>query len=335
MGLESATFVSQLVSSNPATGDLESQGDDHLRMIKAALQASFPTASKAFYNPSALNKTADFTVLTTQQNTTFFVDTTAGAVVATLPGLASGDAGWECFFIKTNTGTNPLFIQPSAGTIQSGEVAGLSKTRRCIPGRRTRVVWSATSFYAERVETDPIGTVKPNFLSATPVGYEPANGTALASTALYPDYNAAVGSLTVPDCTGRVIAGKEASATRLTIAVAGINGAGLGAAGSSQSVTIAQANLPAANLSSASLTGSVSTTVNVANGSSVWSGGGDGSNVAAGGGATPRNASQANVTAALSSGTVTIGGTVPLGGSGTALSNVQPTIVLPMIIVVE
>jgi hypothetical protein len=51
----------------------------------------------------------------------------------------------------------------------------------------------------------------------------------------------------------------------------------------------------------------------------VWNGGGDGANVVAGGGATPRNASQSNVTASLASGTVTFGGTLPLGGSGTAI----------------
>lgn len=83
--------------------------------------------------------------------------------------------------------------------------------------------------------------------------------------------------------------------------------------------TVALANLPATNLSIASLTGSVGTGITVNNGANVWTGGGDGANVVAGGGATPRNASQSAVTAALASGTVTFGGSVPLGGSGTAL----------------
>jgi hypothetical protein len=83
--------------------------------------------------------------------------------------------------------------------------------------------------------------------------------------------------------------------------------------------TILLANLPSTNLSLASLTGSVGTGVNVSNGSNVWNGGGDGANVVAGGGATPRNASQANVSASLASGAVTFGGNIPLGGSGTAM----------------
>ena len=42
MGLESATYVSQLVTTNPTSTDPKSQGDDHLRLIKTVLQNTFP-----------------------------------------------------------------------------------------------------------------------------------------------------------------------------------------------------------------------------------------------------------------------------------------------------
>lgn len=42
MGLESATFVSQLDASNPVGSDLRSTADDHLRLIKSALTGTFP-----------------------------------------------------------------------------------------------------------------------------------------------------------------------------------------------------------------------------------------------------------------------------------------------------
>lgn len=48
----------------------------------------------------------------------------------------------------------------------------------------------------------------------------------------------------MPDCTGRVIAGKEASATRLTTAGSGIDGDTLGAAGGSQTHTLTEAQMP-------------------------------------------------------------------------------------------
>lgn len=43
MPLETAPFVTDLVASNPANSDNVQQGADHLRLIKAALLASFPT----------------------------------------------------------------------------------------------------------------------------------------------------------------------------------------------------------------------------------------------------------------------------------------------------
>lgn len=41
MALETATFIADLVPANPGSTDPKSQGDDHLRMIKAVLQATF------------------------------------------------------------------------------------------------------------------------------------------------------------------------------------------------------------------------------------------------------------------------------------------------------
>lgn len=45
MSLESASWVTQLVSTNPTATDKIGQGDDHLRMIKTVLQNSFPSTS--------------------------------------------------------------------------------------------------------------------------------------------------------------------------------------------------------------------------------------------------------------------------------------------------
>lgn len=45
MGLEAATYPSQLVLTNPTAGDPKSQGDDHLRLIKTVIQSTFPNVS--------------------------------------------------------------------------------------------------------------------------------------------------------------------------------------------------------------------------------------------------------------------------------------------------
>lgn len=47
MPLESATYISSLDASNPAGTDPKSQGDDHLRLIKSAIKATFPNVSGA------------------------------------------------------------------------------------------------------------------------------------------------------------------------------------------------------------------------------------------------------------------------------------------------
>ncbi len=47
MGLETATYISDLNPSNPAAADEVSKADDHLRLIKAVLQATFPSITGA------------------------------------------------------------------------------------------------------------------------------------------------------------------------------------------------------------------------------------------------------------------------------------------------
>lgn len=47
MALEAATYIGDLVSTNPAGSDQKKEGDDHIRLIKAALKATFPTATGA------------------------------------------------------------------------------------------------------------------------------------------------------------------------------------------------------------------------------------------------------------------------------------------------
>lgn len=48
MGLETAVYLASLNSNNPAFNDPKAQGDDHLRLIKASLQATFPDLAGRF-----------------------------------------------------------------------------------------------------------------------------------------------------------------------------------------------------------------------------------------------------------------------------------------------
>lgn len=52
MGLESATYIADLVNTNPTGSDDRSTADDHLRLIKAVLLNQFPNFVGAAVNPT-------------------------------------------------------------------------------------------------------------------------------------------------------------------------------------------------------------------------------------------------------------------------------------------
>lgn len=49
MTIETATFVGDLDPTEPGATDFVSEGDDHLRLLKSILQATFPDATEARY----------------------------------------------------------------------------------------------------------------------------------------------------------------------------------------------------------------------------------------------------------------------------------------------
>jgi microcystin-dependent protein len=168
------------------------------------------------------------------------------------------------------------------------------------------------------------GTTAPNGSFVLPSGQAISRTTYAAYFAMVgTTYGAGDGSTTfnVIDKRGRVSAGRDdmggSAASRLTVTYFGTNAAALGAAGGAESLTIAQANIPNYNLNLAGLTVSGSVPVNGrvnAIGSTNEFLCSDG----AGGGVTQ--------TPSIVGGTV--GGTLPIGGSGTPASKVQPTIIV-------
>lgn len=156
----------------------------------------------------------------------------------------------------------------------------------------------------------PAGVVWPYAGASAPSGWLLADGSAVSRTtyaslfaAISTTYGVGDGSTTfnLPDAKGRVIAGKEATATRLTSAGGGVDGATLGATGGTDSHTLTTAQMP-----------SHSHTVQGYNTGSVV---GSATTVATGvSGASPNTV------------------TVSTQGSGSAHPNAQPTIVLNYII---
>lgn len=143
MGLETPSFVSDLVTTNPTATDFKSQGDDHLRAIKTALAASFPNSDRAFRFPRYVAKTTSYTILSTDMSKTISFDATAGALAPTLPTLVSGDDGWMVRLTKIDSSANAVTITPPAGTINGASTVALT-----LQWQSALVVWTGSTFYA-------------------------------------------------------------------------------------------------------------------------------------------------------------------------------------------
>lgn len=173
----------------------------------------------------------------------------------------------------------------------------------------------------------PLGVVLPYAGSSAPTNWLFCYGQEISRTTyatlfaiIGTTYGAGDASTTfnLPDLRGRVVAGQDdmggTSANRLTDQSGGLDGDVLGDTGGAETHTLVTAELPAHTHDSGTLTQA---------GGTVWTGGGDGANVSAGSGATPRNATETSINITGSTGST---------GSDTAHNNVQPTIILNYII---
>lgn len=95
MALESATFINQLVATNPTGADPKGAGDDHIRLLKSVLKAQFP------------NLTGAVTVTQAQLNQLATPDlfVQPGMIVMWSGNLSSLPTGWLlCNGVGTITG---------------------------------------------------------------------------------------------------------------------------------------------------------------------------------------------------------------------------------------
>lgn len=174
----------------------------------------------------------------------------------------------------------------------------------------------------------PPGVIVPYAGSSIPTGWLSCDGSAVSRTT-YADLYTAIGTtygtgdgsttFTLPDYGGRVPAGKEAVATRLTTAGSGVDGATLGATGGAQTVTLAAAQIPQISgtaTATSTFTGGVSQLAITAGGGTISQGGGGSQNLV-------------GITGTVAT---TISSLVAGASSPTAVNKVQPTIICNFII---
>jgi len=121
MGLESATYVSDFVTTNPTGSDTKSAGDDHIRLLKTVLQATFPNAARAWRFPTApADKTADYTVLSSDDNAVISMDASGGAKTFNLPAVATTSTGFVVVLRKSDSSSNAVTIDGNGAETING-----------------------------------------------------------------------------------------------------------------------------------------------------------------------------------------------------------------------
>lgn len=95
MGLEVATYIADLVATNPLISDPVGQGDDHLRLLKSTVKNTFPNLGNRYAR--VIDTPLGYTVLASDNTALVEVPTaSAGTITHTisLPAIASITAGF-------------------------------------------------------------------------------------------------------------------------------------------------------------------------------------------------------------------------------------------------
>jgi len=236
MALETANNISQLVTTNPAATDGLGQADDHIRLIKAALQNTFPNITgAALISHTELNQLSGGIAPT---NTSL---STSDAFVVNYNGTIMQTSLLELINFMANNlpVTNHMIVD---GTIQTADIADGAITA-------AKMASSAVT---------PAGIISPYAGTTAPTGWLVCDGQ-LASRTIYSALYAAIGdtygagdgstTFNIPDLRGRVIAGQDdmggTSANRLTGQTGGIDGDTLGATGGAETHTLTTSEMPA------------------------------------------------------------------------------------------
>lgn len=339
MGLEAATYVTQLDATNPTGADKKKQGDDHLRLIKSTLKNTFPNASKTLYFPSHATLAGNTALGIAYQNAYVACDTGAGDFTITLPALGAGDAGWACSIYKFSSDANGVVVVPPSGTIFSK--AGFTTSIRVgVQIEPAFFEWNGSAYIAWKPGA-VIGAVYDYDGATLPPGYLYSNG-AVFNAAVYVELNAILGTNVLRDRRGRTSVGLD----NMGGAAGVLTGATAGAALGVEAFALAQSQLPSVNFNVSGITlGDAGhfhyTVANTSNGPSIVSAPNnslDRSRVTGAVddftlGGTSAFGAAAGATDIKSSGiSVTSQGVAASGGSGLGISLVQPSLAAPKII---
>lgn len=108
MALETGTYISDLVATNPTSSDATSQGDDHLRLLKSTIKATFP------------NITGAVTATHTQLNTVPNLAPIASPTFTGVPAAPTATLGTSTTQLATTAFVQAAALAASGVPSQSG-----------------------------------------------------------------------------------------------------------------------------------------------------------------------------------------------------------------------
>ena len=237
MALETGVnYISDLVSTNPASTDGLAQADDHLRIIKSAILGTFPNVTNA---------------VTSTHTELNIID---GDTAATATTLVDADR-----VVVNDDGTMVQAAMSDVATYMNTKVTTVNGLT--YPAADGNAGDALTTDGAGTLSFAPVvsflsGMIIPYAGSTAPSGWLMCDGASYP-TATYADLYTAIANayggdssdFNVPDLRGRVIAGKDdmggTSADRLTNQSGGLDGDTLGATGGAETHTLLEAELAA------------------------------------------------------------------------------------------
>jgi microcystin-dependent protein len=229
-------------------------------------------------------------------------------------------------------GAKPLRSSPGVELVAGTLILG---TPYCALYNHTDGVFYLRGYHSSPFNVPFLGgldywdTVAPNSAFIFPLGQAISRTTYARAFARWgTTYGAGDGTTTfnVPDKSGRVSAMKEATASRLTSAVSGVDGAAMGSASGNQSHTLTLAQLPT-GITSANAAQNI--VVNSPNGQNFMTGAPSNFNSPGGGGSPFASNILANASTASGNNNITV---TSNNTSGNAHPIVQPTIICNYII---
>lgn len=177
MSVESATYIGNLTSSNPVGAtDLLSEGDDHIRLLKSTLQATFPSATKPFRFPSGVAaQTSTVTVTTSDANKLIPVNAASGGITVNLPAISDAIYdGFEVIVCKSDYSVNLVTIDGNSSDTINGRTTLVLRR----PFQHARLRWNhtASAWFAQVDPVIPAGATKLWGSNTAPDGWVFCNG---------------------------------------------------------------------------------------------------------------------------------------------------------------